>query len=1168
MADLREESSPLLSPTLPSSTHGPAEKRRKFGFCTNMFGKSSGKLGVLSGVFILVFEKLINVAFWERFAFCLGEAGLLQTLSAVAIASAAVILTTVNLGAIVSNGEVRIGGVYYVISRTLGVELGGALGVLIFFALIFGSALNILGVFALFKTYIPAVAAWSWWPSTGISTAITALCLFIVLGGASIFAKATNLIFVTIIGALLCIWGMLAFQGPRPDVGFVSWSWDTFRDNLWAHYDSKTDYLFVFGIMLPAFTNILGGLNMSGDLKNPSRDIPRGTLWAIYSIVGVYVMTIVLLAATTPSDVLTHGYFVLADLTFPYVVLVGIGIASLAGPSRVPAPHVSKDRLFPLMGWIAPRPRTKATPLQVHSLPGSFSPSLAPSPPTSPASPAFSPAPMNLGTTESSHRVEPDAEDLYEPDAAGGLTPPAPVKLGEGNDYNPPLWISVLLTAAVIEVLIVIGNVDVVAQFNGMLNMQTYLLVNYSALVHFLIGSVRTIDALWVTNLDAASRPFANGFAGVTGFRDRVPCSAPGWRPTFRWANKTTAFLGCVTTAASMILVDPFKAGISLLIMIAIVLYLSFSQRGKVQSWGHVSQSFEFHQARARLLSLDESKRHVKYWRPNLMIFCPGSASMLRIGSSALQPKEVARRDPFRQTLALCNDLKKGGLLVLAHVVVAPNVGKEGFGAPLFVRIKRAQTALTHAISRFRLKAFPSVVAAPDFRMGVQSLVLGQGIGAVMRPNTCVLRYYDMALHPQRGATAAAAASATDTSPSMSVLSGSNPVPGAEASEPLPPSLVPDLPASFVGSPHPDLLGESYASSASVAATMSPATATAPVDLLHSAISTPAASTVMPRPATSTPPTPTESFFSGPLRVTQPVPSRPSRLAASTYVGALRDICLAGNALLMTRHFEQLNAPQQAPSIFGRLRRCFGRRSATRSRSDSMAGALPPLGAVDEAEAPLYIDVWVNRINAHPLGSPDNNSHSGGAGASEEPALDPTSTMALLLGHILQRNPRFSHLRLRAMVAVRNPEDQERETAQLRRLLHSLRLNAIPHVVPLRLSPAHPSAASLLGEPCASWGAVDVPHLNFTIRSASSHTALLFLALDPYGNPLMFTGGGPLQSDMFAAGALTNPTGMPGPVHGPASSEEAYLAMVGALTDSMPATLLFHASETVVTKDL
>jgi len=139
----------------------------------------------------------------------------------------------------------------------------------------FGS-LNRCSHAELLLQYIDALNQWSWWERSALCTGLTVLCLLIVIGGAHIFAKATNLIFVVIGVSLVCVFGFLLFQGANPATGVTGWLWETFRDNAWSHYDDDYDYLYTFGIMLPAFTNILAGINMSGDLKNPSRDIPRG----------------------------------------------------------------------------------------------------------------------------------------------------------------------------------------------------------------------------------------------------------------------------------------------------------------------------------------------------------------------------------------------------------------------------------------------------------------------------------------------------------------------------------------------------------------------------------------------------------------------------------------------------------------------------------------------------------------------------------------------------------------------------------------------------------------------------------------------------------------------------------------------------------------------------
>jgi len=93
-----------------------------------------GSLSTFSGVFTPSILTILGIILFLRLGYVVGSTGLFYTLIIITLANAISVLTTVSLSAIATNIKVKGGGDYYLISRTLGLEYGGAIGIVLFLA--------------------------------------------------------------------------------------------------------------------------------------------------------------------------------------------------------------------------------------------------------------------------------------------------------------------------------------------------------------------------------------------------------------------------------------------------------------------------------------------------------------------------------------------------------------------------------------------------------------------------------------------------------------------------------------------------------------------------------------------------------------------------------------------------------------------------------------------------------------------------------------------------------------------------------------------------------------------------------------------------------------------------------------------------------------------------
>jgi len=295
------------------------------------------KLGTFLGVFTPTILTILGVIMYLRFGWVVGQVGLLKTLLIVLLANLISLLTALSLSAIATNSHVGVGGAYYMISRSLGVEIGGAIGFPLFFSQALSVTLYSFGLAESLKFV---------WPDVPVSSAtflIIVMVALLALRGAN-FALRTQIPILVLIGLSLLaltsgtIWG--------PVVNAVPDSVATVEN---------AGFWLVFAVFFPAVTGVMAGLSMSGDLADPRRSIPRGSVAATLVGLMVYLVVPVLLyfsadSASLKADPLIWNRIALFG---PWLILPGLwgAIFSSAVGSMLGAPRTLQalaiDRLVP-----------------------------------------------------------------------------------------------------------------------------------------------------------------------------------------------------------------------------------------------------------------------------------------------------------------------------------------------------------------------------------------------------------------------------------------------------------------------------------------------------------------------------------------------------------------------------------------------------------------------------------------------------------------------------------------------------------------------------------------------------------------------------------------------------------------------------------------------------
>lgn len=171
------------------------------------------------------------------------------------------VITTLSLSAVSSNGEVKSGGTYYLISRSLGPEFGGSIGLLFYLAQALNTALNIVGLIAVLKSNFEQSLPHGYWWTYLLQTCALVTVTALSLAGSGMFSKASNALLIILSAAILSIPFSAIFRQPfvdlNLDVNFTGISLETLSSNLWphtegAHYDGISVFRDLFGILFPA----------------------------------------------------------------------------------------------------------------------------------------------------------------------------------------------------------------------------------------------------------------------------------------------------------------------------------------------------------------------------------------------------------------------------------------------------------------------------------------------------------------------------------------------------------------------------------------------------------------------------------------------------------------------------------------------------------------------------------------------------------------------------------------------------------------------------------------------------------------------------------------------------------------------------------------------------
>ena len=255
-------------------------------------------------VFLTAISTILGAILFLRFGYAVAHVGLVSTLLIVFVGHLVTVPTALAVAEIATNQKVEGGGAYYMISRSFGLNIGGAIGL----ALYLSQAISVAFYVIAFTVACRDLILWAdvahgihidpMWVNLGVMGLLTVL---MIGKGANLGVKALYLVVVLLFAALVLFF---AGSGPgNPDLNPVG----TIADTLLAPDGStirRFTFFEVFTFIFPAFTGIAAGLGLSGDLKDPRVSIPKGTIWATAVGIVIYIAVAIKLWWSAPLEAL------------------------------------------------------------------------------------------------------------------------------------------------------------------------------------------------------------------------------------------------------------------------------------------------------------------------------------------------------------------------------------------------------------------------------------------------------------------------------------------------------------------------------------------------------------------------------------------------------------------------------------------------------------------------------------------------------------------------------------------------------------------------------------------------------------------------------------------------------------------------------------------------
>ncbi|KAH9426423.1 hypothetical protein DERP_010992 [Dermatophagoides pteronyssinus] len=315
------------------------------------------KFGWIKGVLVRCLLNIWGVMLFLRLSWVAAQSGIIHGTIILLLASLVTIVTTMSMSAICTNGEVKGGGTYYMISRSLGPEFGGSIGIIFSLANAVAVAMYTVGFAETVRDHLGQYGKMIFDGGLNDIRLVSSITVIVLLGIVYIGTEWEAQTQVFLLFILLAAMGDFLIGSFMPPTdyqiarGYIGWSSSLIWENMFPAYRNES-FFSVFSVYFPAATGILAGANISGDLKDPSYSIPLGTFLAIIITTISYVGFHFIVAANVVRD--ANGVVELVHHPGVKDVVQAIRNCSLAPDEICHYGSMNNFQIIELMSWFGP----------------------------------------------------------------------------------------------------------------------------------------------------------------------------------------------------------------------------------------------------------------------------------------------------------------------------------------------------------------------------------------------------------------------------------------------------------------------------------------------------------------------------------------------------------------------------------------------------------------------------------------------------------------------------------------------------------------------------------------------------------------------------------------------------------------------------------------------